>query len=170
VLITLEECSVRSWRRSDAASLVKHGDDREIWINLRDTFPHPYTLAHAHRFLHMVARQKPEATFAIAVEDEAVGAIGLRLQRDVERCSAEIGYWLGRAHWGRGITTAVLRVVTGFALESFALTRIYAIPFEWNAASIRVLEKAGYVREGRMRRSAIKDGRVVDQLLYAYVP
>jgi RimJ/RimL family protein N-acetyltransferase len=65
--------------------------------------------------------------------------------------------------------TSVLKAIRDHALEQHELTRIYALPFEWNHASFRVLEKAGFVQEGRLRRSAVKDGRVVDQLLYAYV-
>ena len=91
------------------------------------------------------------------------------LRHDVERVSAEIGYWLAEPFWGRGITTDALRAVTKYAIESHGLTRIYAVPFAWNVASCRVLEKAGYVLEGRLRNSAIKDGRLTDQMQYAFV-
>ena len=110
-----------------------------------------------------------ETSFAIAVDDQAVGGIGFVLHPDVERVSAEIGYWLAEPFWGRGITTDALRAVTKYAIESHGLTRIYAVPFAWNVASCRVLEKAGYVLEGRLRNSAIKDGRLTDQMQYAFV-
>jgi RimJ/RimL family protein N-acetyltransferase len=109
----------------------------------------------------------PPTGLAIAVGEEAVGSIGVMLHPDVERVSAELGYWLAEPFWGRGITTAAVRAMTAYALATFPLTRIYAVPFASNLASGRVLEKAGYRLEARMRRSAIKDGRVVDQLLYA---
>ena len=112
----------------------------------------------------------PETFFAIAVGGEAVGGIGYVLQQDVERVSAEVGYWLGEPFWGRGITPEALAAVTRYAIEQHQLTRLFAVPFAYNTASCRVLEKAGYVVEGRLRRSAIKDGQVVDQLQYAYVP
>jgi RimJ/RimL family protein N-acetyltransferase len=84
------------------------------------------------------------------------------------RVSAEIGYWLGVSHWGRGIITEAVGAVTGYALAQHGdLRRLYAVPFGWNGASVRVLEKAGYRLEGRMRQSAVKDGQVIDQLLYA---
>jgi RimJ/RimL family protein N-acetyltransferase len=140
-----------------------------VWINLRDRFPHPYALADAHAFLQAALTTTPESNFAIAVEAAAVGGIGFTLHDDVERVSAEIGYWLGEAYWGRGIMTEALAAVTSHAIREHGLTRVFALPFEWNAASCRVLEKAGYVFEGRLRRSAIKDGQVIDQLLYAYV-
>ena len=91
------------------------------------------------------------------------------LHSDVERVSAEIGYWLGEPFWGRGIATSALVAVTSYAIETHRLTRIYAVPFAWNAASCRVLEKAGYVLEARLRNSAIKDGRLTDQLQYAFI-
>ena len=111
----------------------------------------------------------PETTFAIAVDDEAVGSIGFVLRTDVERVSAEIGYWLAEPFWGRGITTEALIALTKYAIDTHGLTRVYALPFAWNAASCRVLEKAGYVLEARLRRSAIKDGQITDQLQYAFI-
>jgi [ribosomal protein S5]-alanine N-acetyltransferase len=102
------------------------------------------------------------------VDGCAIGGIGFHLQPDVERVSAEIGYWLGEGFWGRGIATDSLQGVTAYAIEHHGLTRVFAIPFATNAASCRVLEKAGYVLEGRLRRSAIKDGVIVDQLQYAF--
>ncbi len=168
--LVLGNCEVRSWRSSDAESIVPHANNRQIWINLRDAFPHPYSVEDARKFLKRVRAMDPETFFAIDVDGEAVGSIGFRQHDDVERCSAEIGYWLGESYWGRGITTAALRAVTGYAVRTLGLTRVYAVPFENNQASFRVLEKAGYLCEGRMRRSAIKDGKVVDQLMYAFVP
>lgn len=161
--------AVRSWRLDDADSLVRHADDRAVWLQLRDLFPHPYTPRHARRFLDEVVRLDPELAFAIEVEGEAAGGIGISPGRDVERVSAEVGYWLGRAHWGRGIMTEAVRAFTPWAIERFELTRVFALPYARNRASVRVLEKAGYELEGRMRKSAIKDGEILDQLLYAYV-
>jgi RimJ/RimL family protein N-acetyltransferase len=107
-------------------------------------------------------------TFAIAVQDEAVGGIGLHLAEDVDRISAELGYWLGEAYWGRGVATAAVRGVTAYVFrEHTGLNRIFAVPFAWNHASARVLEKAGYTLEGRMRQSALKNGCITDQLLYS---
>jgi RimJ/RimL family protein N-acetyltransferase len=108
-------------------------------------------------------------SFAIVVDEEAVGGIGFMPNQDIERVSAEIGYWLGEPLWGRGICTEAVRAVTQYAIEQHGLTRIYAVPFTHNVASCRVLEKAGYVREAHMRRSAIKDGVIRDQFLYAFV-
>jgi len=167
--LELPGCRIRSWRAGDEPALAKHANSRSIWLNVRDRFPHPYTLADAEAWVAKVLDAEPETQFAIEVEGEAAGGIGLFLQQDVERFSAEIGYWLGEAHWGRGLTTAAVRRFTDYAFATFDLCRIYAGVFAWNPASARVLEKAGYVLEGRLRRAAVKDGRVVDSLVYATV-
>ena len=170
MLIDLSRASVRSWRADDAASLARHADNRNVWRNLRDSFPHPYGIEDARRFLERAGKMERETYFCIAIDDLAVGGIGYIVGSDVERFSAEIGYWLGEDFWGRGITTEALIAVTEQAIETHGLHRVFAVPYAWNAASARILEKAGYVLEGVMRRSAFKDGQVVDQFLYAFVP
>jgi ribosomal-protein-alanine N-acetyltransferase len=162
-------CEVRSWRPSDVDSLVRHANNRRIWMSLRDAFPHPYRTHHARDYIRSTIDRRPETSFAIAADGEAVGGIGYVLHPDVERVSAEIGYWLGEAFWGRGIATEAVRAVTPYAMAAHGLTRVYAVPFAWNSGSCRVLEKAGYVLEGRLRKSAIKDGQLTDQLQYAFI-
>jgi RimJ/RimL family protein N-acetyltransferase len=157
---------VRDWLVSDVQSLVRHANNRKVWLNLRDRFPHPYTEADGRSFLSHVTSAKPGTVWAIEVDGEAAGGIGLVPLTDIERVSAEIGYWLGERFWGRGVTTEALKAVTVEAFRRFDLRRIFALPFADNIASIRVLEKAGYVLEGRMPQSAIKDGVVRDQLMY----
>jgi len=167
--LTLPSCDVRSWRESDVDAVARYADNRHIWLNLRDAFPHPYTKRDARKFIRGAVQSTPETLFAMAVNDEAVGAIGFIMRQDVERVSAEIGYWLAEPFWGRGLATQALVAVTAHAIRTHGLTRIYALPFAWNAASCRVLEKAGYVLEARLRRSAIKDGRLTDQMQYAWI-
>src|SRR5581483_2612690 len=142
--LRLSKCCVRSWTLADAASLAEHANNRRIWELLRDRFPHPYTRAHAVAFLRHVRSSAPETSFAIDVGGEAVGGIGFMLQSDVERVSAEIGYWLGEPFWGRGICTDAVRAVTAYAIEQHGLTRVFAVPFAHNTPSQRVLEKAGF--------------------------
>ena len=167
--LVLDSCIVRSWEPDDVPSLVRHADNRRIWMNLRDRFPHPYTISDGVSFIRRTRASRPERSFAIEVDGDAVGGVGFMPQQDIERVSAEIGYWLGESYWGRGICTDALRAVTQHAVAQHGLTRIFALPFAHNTASCRVLEKAGYVLEGYLRRSAIKDGRVTDQKLYAFI-
>lgn len=169
MLLTLKKCDVRSWRLSDVDSIAALANNRNIWINLRDRFPYPYAKRHARAFIRQARGSLPETAFAIDVAGDAVGGIGFVMGTDVERVSAEIWYWLGEPFWGRGIMTEALVAVTRYAVETHGLTRVYALPFAWNAASCRVLEKAGYVLEARLRRSAVKDGQIVDQMQYACI-
>ena len=163
------KCKIRSWRPEDAQSLVRHANNLKVWRNLRDRFPHPYTPDEAQKWLTHAVSADPEVDFAIVFGGEAVGGIGFTLGSDVERHSAEVGYWLGEGFWGRGIATAALRAATRWAIAKFNLWRVFAVPFSDNIGSIRVLEKAGFVREGVMRCAAVKDGQVKDQVLYALV-
>lgn len=163
----LSRCVVRTWRPADAPAIVPHANNRKVWINLRDSFPHPYTLADARRWIRAARALRPPTNFAIEVEGSAAGGIGLRLREDVHRHAAEIGFWLAEVHWGRGIATEAVRAVTDHAFRTFDLRRIDAHVFEWNPASMRVLEKSGYTCEGRMRRSVTKDGKTIDSVIYA---
>jgi ribosomal-protein-alanine N-acetyltransferase len=166
MILDLGICRVRSWRDSDLQSLVRHANNRRIWLNLRDRFPHPYTEEAGRSWLAYATSVSPETNFAIEVDGEAAGGIGFIVGTDVERVSAEIGYWLGEAHWGRGVTSAALAAVTAHAFAAYDLHRLFALPFAANHASRRVLEKAGYQFEAVLRSSAIKDGRILDQALY----
>lgn len=165
--LELTRCTIRSWADTDADSLHRHANNRRVSSQLRDRFPYPYELHHARTFLTWISQQASPTVWAIEVDGEAAGGIGVELHSDVERVSAEVGYWLGEAHWGKGIATEALRAITAEAFRRFEITRLYAVPFADHIASVRVLEKAGYVLEGRMRQSAIKDGTIRDQLLYA---
>ena len=167
--LTLNTCEIRSWRVTDLESLVTYADNRKIWINVRDRFPHPYTRRDGRRFIRTARDADPETAFAIVVDGQAVGGIGFMPRGDVDRVSAEIGYWLGQPYWGRGITTEAVVALTRYAIDTHGLTRVFAVPFAWNVASCRVLEKAGYVLEARLRRSAIKDGQIVDSFQYAFI-
>jgi [ribosomal protein S5]-alanine N-acetyltransferase len=165
--LTLSQCTIRPWAQTDAAALQRHANNRKVSMHLRDRFPYPYEAEQARAFLGWIGGQESPTVWAIDVGGEAVGGIGIEMNTDVERVSAEIGYWLGESFWGRGIASAALTAVTAEAFKRFEITRLYAVPFADHGASVRVLEKAGYVREGYLRQSAIKDGTLRDQLLFA---
>lgn len=167
--LTLSTCAVRSFRPGDEPSLAAHANNRSIWRNLRDRFPHPYTEADAADFIQLATSGDPESHFAIAIDDRVVGGVGFQLQTDVSRLSAEFGYWLGEPFWGRGIVTDVARAMVEYGFETYGLRRIYATVYAWNPGSARVLEKAGFEFEGRLRNSIFKDGELTDSLMYAVV-
>jgi len=165
--IDLSQWQIRSFRADAAEALARYANNRRVSRNLRDAFPYPYTLEDAEEWISRATQQSPETDFAIASATEVIGGIGLRRQQDVHRRSAEIGYWVGEPFWGKGIATAALKAFTEFAFDRFDLVRLYGYVYEWNPGSGRVMEKAGYVCEGRLRKSVFKDGRVIDQFLYA---
>jgi len=161
-------CVLRPWRRGDEAALIRHANNRALWKNLRDRFPHPYTRADADGWVaHASSASGPPLNLAIEVEGEAAGSIGLIPGTDIERYSAEVGYWLGEAHWGKGIASAALASFSTWTFETLPFIRLFALPFATNLGSRRVLEKAGYSHEGTLRSHAVKDGQVLDMALYA---
>jgi ribosomal-protein-alanine N-acetyltransferase len=164
-----ERVILRPWRSSDASSLARHANNPNVARQLRDRFPYPYTIADARGFIQSLSGARPTTVFAMIVDGEAVGCIGFSVGADVERFSAEIGYWLSEAHWGRGITTEAMTLASAYAFDVCNMLRLFALPFADNAQSIRVLEKAGYTREGTLKSSSVKHGQARDQALYALV-
>jgi RimJ/RimL family protein N-acetyltransferase len=169
VRIAFGEYEIRDWVAEDAGSIAQYANNRKIALWLRDRFPYPYTESDAQVFLAAVAQQGVRTTFAIATEEQAIGGIGLEFGSDVHRFTAELGYWLGEPFWGRGIVTDAVRRFTVWAFETFEVHRIHAAVFEGNHGSVRVLEKAGFQREARLRASVFKNGRIMDQFLYARI-
>jgi len=158
---------IRDWKNEDAPSLAHYANNRKIWLNLRDAFPSPYTLSDAREFIAKVNTLEPRTVFAIASQTEAIGSIGLGLGKDVHRFTAEMGYWLAEPFWNLGIVSAAIKIFSDYAMEKFNLNRIFAEPYASNPASARVLEKAGFIREGIMKAHAYKDGKILDMYLYA---
>jgi [ribosomal protein S5]-alanine N-acetyltransferase len=162
-----ECCQIRPFRATDRDSLVLHANNRNVSRNLDDRFPYPYTLSDADDWITRTISAKPLTCCAITVQDEAVGGIGLILQEGIHRYCADLGYWLGERVWRRGIATAAVRAYTLYGFHAFDLRRIYAGVFSSNPVSMRVLEKAGFLREGVLRQSVVKDGQILDLVLYA---
>jgi ribosomal-protein-alanine N-acetyltransferase len=169
MLFPLQHSLLRPWRVGDEESLEKHANNRKVWINVRDHFPHPYTKGDAMRWVQHASMNLSDTVFAIVVDGHAVGSIGLVAKDDVYRKSMEIGYWIGEDFWGRGIVTEAVGAVTAYGFDHFDIVRIYADIFDWNTASARVLEKNGYAFEARLRRAVVKDGIITDLLMYAKI-
>lgn len=165
--IACPRCVLRPLEPTDAESLARHANDRGVWQNLRDRFPHPYTTADAMAYIEHVRSRPVQTGFGIIVDRQAIGSISLMPGDDIARRTAEVGYWIGREFWGRGIMVDALKATTQYAFDVLGLVRVFAVPFVTTTRSARVLEKAAYVLEGVMRKSAIKDGRILDQFLYA---
>jgi RimJ/RimL family protein N-acetyltransferase len=161
------EVQLRPWKYADAEDLARLANNRKIWDNARDQFPHPYTLKKADEWLSAVLAQKPVCNYAITVDGKLAGGVGIVPQEDVARCSAEIGYWVGEPFWGQNVATlAVMRILPIAWKELPGLTRIYGQVFDFNKASMRVLEKCGFHLESIRKRSVIKNGVVGDDFIY----
>jgi RimJ/RimL family protein N-acetyltransferase len=164
--IRLTRSTLRPFRSGDEPSLARHANNRKLWLNLRDVFPHPYTEGHAAAWVRFNQQSPRWLNAAIVVDGEVAGGIGLIPQQDVMRHSAEIGYWLGEPFWNRGIVTEALVAFTHYGFDTLGFERLFAHVFGPNARSIRVLEKAGYTLEGRLRQAVVKDGVRLDMLVY----
>ncbi|MEQ9438862.1 MAG: GNAT family protein [Cyclobacteriaceae bacterium] len=167
--LDLGDIILRPWQEGDETALARYGNSRSVWQNVRDRFPHPYTLQDAQLWVRVAHKDPNALNLAIAVDGEAVGAIGVIFKDDVYYRTAEIGYWLAEAYWNRGITTRAVVALTDYVFAHYDICRLYAGIFEYNAASGRVLEKAGYTLEARLRKNVTKNGRTVDELIYAKI-
>lgn len=150
---------------SMADDLAVLANDVSIFNNVRDRFPHPYTLANAREFISISSAQKPPNEFAILVSGQLTGVCGIIPGEDVHRFTAEIGYWIGAPFRGRGIASAAVIRLSHIAFER-GFERLHAGVYEWNKASCRVLEKAGFQLESKQRRAVHKNGRTGSQFVY----
>ncbi|MDF1575761.1 MAG: GNAT family protein [Bacteroidales bacterium] len=159
--------ALRPWHPDDARSLVKHANNPRVASNLRDGFPCPYTLQDAKNWLKMAGENREDVILAIEVAGEAAGGIGLHGLKDVYRYNGEIGYWLSERHWGKGIMSEAVAAMVEFAFTRRSWLRLFACIFENNLSSMRVLEKNGFRQEAVHRKAVMKEGKLLDEHLYA---
>lgn len=167
--LQLNGALLRPWSYDDVKALVKAANDQEVSKTLRDSFPYPYKKEHAIDWITFALEVIPTCHFAIVIDGAACGGIGLTLQRDVFRYSAEIGYWLSKEQWNKGIMSQAVVAVSDYALHELGMTRVFAGTFDNNIASGRILEKAGFKLEGRLSKAIFKYDRFYDQLMYGKV-
>lgn len=158
-----------AWTPAHIAGVAKHANNQNIADYLRDVFPHPYTYTDAQWYVNDCIQKADNGQLcrAIEINGEAVGSVGVFVQQDVYRKSAELGYWLAEAYWGQGIMTAAVEQICREAFAQFDIVRIFAEPFAHNTGSRRVLEKNGFVREGILKNSVCKHGQLYDSCIYA---
>ncbi len=158
---------LRTFRITDADTLAKQANNPKIAANLTDKFPHPYTQEHAQHFIQNALKHSPANVLAITIGDEVVGGIGIHPQDDIQRKNAELGYWLAEQHWGKGIISAAIPLMVEYGFKNFDIDRIFARPFGTNIASQKVLEKSGFKLEARFEKTLLKNGVLLDELVYA---
>ncbi len=161
--------TLRPWRPEDAAAIVPYADDPLVAENLRDVFPNPYRLQDAEAYVRCCVEQEGQGQLcrAIVIDGSPCGSIGLFRGTDVCRKSAELGYWLGRPYWGRGVITGAVKAICREGFAAWDIARIYAEPYDRNLGSRRVLEKAGFTLEGTLRSSVWKQGQLLDSRIYS---
>lgn len=158
---------LRTWRLGDAPALQKFADNRSISDYLLDRFPSPYTIDDAISFIGSKLQQRPALNFAIEVNKEAAGIIGLEMRTDIYRKTPLLGYWLAEPYWGKSIMPEVVKLITTYAFEHLDIICIQANVLSKNPNSMRVLEKVGYEKQGILKHSVIKNNEVLDEHVYA---
>lgn len=161
------EVRLRRLRRADISELARLANNRKIWDNVRDYLPHPYYKKDAEFFISSKVTEEPQVTFAIEYDGSFTGVIGLVPQSDVYAHNAEIGYWIGEEYWGQGIATRAVQLATDYAFNSLNLYRLYAGVFEHNKGSMRVLEKAGYIKEATLKGAIRKNDVILNEELFS---
>lgn len=160
---------IRPLRYADRERLAKLANNKKIWLNVRDMFPYPYTIENAEKFIDTVKQLDPQVTFAIEHDFKFVGAVGLVLQQDVYRFSAEIGYWIGESYWGKGIATQALSLLCKYAFDELKMEKLFAGVFDGNEGSKRVLLKCGFHQEGIARKAVFKNNKFIDEYRFGKV-
>jgi RimJ/RimL family protein N-acetyltransferase len=169
VRLTNENVALREFNPDDKYRMVELANNPKISINLRDGFPNPYTLSDAENFLEKYAGMESSGIFAIEYNGIYVGNIGLHKGTDVYRKAAEIGYFLGEEYWNLGIMTKAVNLICDYGFNNMDIVRIHAGIFEFNPASMRVLEKCGFKKEAVHEKAIVKDGKIYDEIRYAKI-
>ena len=167
--LTTNHLKLRDYRNSDSEQIAKLCNNKKIWDNLRDFIPYPYTGKDAAEFIVFCQKENPQTTFAIEFKGEFVGSIGLVRQTDIYSLTAEVGYWIGEPFWGQGIATKAVNLIADYGFNCLKLERIYAGIFDFNKASQRVLEKAGFKLDGVFENAVFKNGKICDEFRYSKI-
>jgi ribosomal-protein-alanine N-acetyltransferase len=157
-----DRVQIRPWKPEDAGALAAISNNKKIWLNVRDRFPHPYTVGNAVEWIALTLSQKPIQNMAITFNGKIAGSIGVVPKDDVYRKSIEIGYFIGEDYWGNGIASAAVSLLIGYIKSHFNVIRIYAEVFNHNTASMKVLEKNGFHLEGIRKKAVVKNNIVLD--------
>jgi len=159
--------SLKRLELSDIRRLAVLANNKNISDNLRDIFPHPYSEKDAESFIKTTLEENPERTFGILSDNSLCGVTGLLPQEDVYKISAELGYWIGEVFWGQGIATEAVRLITEYGFQELGLIRIYSGVYEFNKASMMVLEKNGYQKDCIFKKAVIKNKTIMDEHRYS---
>ena len=158
--------TLQPWKMEEASVLAGYYNNINIWNNLRDYIPHPYSIEDSVKFINSQSELTPIQNFSIKNEEEIVGGIGIALLDDVYKMNVELGYWIAEPYWGQGIATIAVGLMSDYVFANFAINRIVAEVFDYNKASMRVLEKNGFFLETVRRKGILKNDILVDDFIW----
>jgi len=159
---------LRNWKDEDAQQLVLIANNKKIYDNLTDSFPHPYLLNDASEYITSAQKEdNVSKLFAIEIDGKVMGSIGAFSYKDVYRKNMSIGYYLAEECWGKGIMSKVIIAFVKYLFNSFDINRVYAEPFARNIGSRKALEKAGFRLEAELNYNVIKNGVKENSCIYA---
>ena len=160
------DIALRPWKKEDAKQLAHIANNKNIWNNLRDGIPHPYTIADAEKWIAHCSTQKPVINFAVIYKSALAGSIGCVPKADVYRKTMEIGYFIGEDFWNLGIATQAVHILLKYINSEFDVVRLYAEVYAHNKKSMQVLRKNGFYLESIRRKGAIKNNILVDDYVW----
>lgn len=166
MILKFNQYQIRKFRKEDVKSLVRYANNFSVSKFMRDSFPFPYTMADAEKWIDFVSINPASLSFAIANDIELIGGIGAVPYDDVHRFTAEVGFWLGEPFWHKGITSEALKLFCNYLFSRYSFNRLTANVFECNEASRRVLEKNGFILEGTLKKNVFKENKFLDQYIY----
>lgn len=149
----------------DPFQLAYHANHPLVSSYLRNSFPYPYTIDHALRFI-TYSHENHCLDFGIVVDDECIGCIGVTFGKDIYVKNCEIGYWISHEYWGKGIMNHVIEMIVPYLFENYSITKITAEVFSDNIASRKILEKNSFEKEGYLKDHVYKNGQYYDVILY----
>jgi ribosomal-protein-alanine N-acetyltransferase len=158
---------LEKWSIDYSKSIAKHANNIKIAENLRNAFPNPYTENDSLNYINSLLDDNTQIARAIIVNNEAVGSIAIQKQEDVYEKSGELGYWLSEDYWNNGILSKLIPEIVKIAFNELKIVKIFAEPFSYNIASIKVLEKAGFKLEGKKEKSIYRNGKYSDSYMYS---
>lgn len=169
MIVEKQDIKLRHFEEKDIHPVALLCNNKKIWDNVRDFLPFPYTEKHARKFIRTCQAENPQVTFAIEYKGDFAGCIGLVKQTDIHKLTAEVGYWIGEPYWGLGIATRSVNLIVEYGFDQLGLVRIFTGVFDFNKASQRVLEKAGFKLEGIFEKNVLKNGRILNEYRYGKI-
>jgi len=172
VIIRTKRFALRTLKMSDADSIARHANDWQIAKNLTDSFPYPYHLKDATKYISLCqkkyrSKKTEHISYGIEIDGQIVGIIGCH--NIAKGHKASIGYWIGKQFWGKGLMTEIAKAFMNYIIKKYDLVRVEAYAYSWNKASMRVMEKCGMKFEGIKRKNTRSRGKIIDDYHWAKV-